>query len=235
MTAQGIKSIIRIEAVPESIEIDLRKTAVIVVDMQNAFISKGGYFDLIGTDISSNRKIIGACKNVINEARLKGATILYLRMALSQDLSDVGSQDSPSYRKSRILPLINKSPELKEKIYLDGSWGAEIIDDLKPDPADIVIKKQRYDGFIGTNLDIILRTRQIKYLLFVGVATNVCVESTLRHAFFLDYFPILLSDAVSQKGSDPIQEASIYNTQSLFGWVSTSENILESIRSAPAQ
>ena len=233
MTPQGITSIIRIEAVPESIEIDLRKTAVIVVDMQNAFITKGGYFDLIGTDISSNQKIIGACKNVINEARLKGAIILYLQMAFSQDLSDVGSQDSPSYRKSRILPLINKSPELKEKIYFDGFWGAEIIDDLKPEPGDIVIKKQRYDGFIGTNLDIILRTRQIKYLLFMGVATNVCVESTLRHAFFLDYFPILLSDAVSQKGSDLIQEATIYNTQSLFGWVSTSEKILEAIRSTP--
>ena len=235
MTTQGLRSIIRIEADPESIEIDLRKTAVIVVDMQNAFISKGGYFDLIGTDISSNQKIIGACKNVIDEARLKGATILYLRMALSEDLSDVGPQDSPAYRKSRILPLLNKNPELKEKIYFDGSWGAKIIDDLKPEPGDIVIKKQRYDGFIGTNLDIILRTRQIKYLLFVGVATNVCVESTLRHAFFLDYFPILLSDAVSQKGSDLIQKATIYNTQSLFGWVSTSEKILEAIRSAPAQ
>ena len=234
MTTQGIRSLIRIEAVPESIEIDLRKTAVIVVDMQNAFLSKGGYFDLIGADISLNQKIIGACKNVINEARLKGATILYLRMALSQDLSDAGPQDSPSYRKSRILPLINKSPELKEKIYFDGSWGAEIIDDLKPDPGDIVIKKQRYDGFIGTNLDIILRTRQIKYLLFMGVATNVCVESTLRHAFFLDYFPILLSDAVSQKGSKLIQEATIYNTQSLFGWVSTSEKILEALRT-PAE
>ena len=235
MTTQGIRSLIRIEAVPESIEIDLRKTAVIVVDMQNAFLSKGGYFDLIGADISLNQKIIGACKNVINEARLKGATILYLRMALSQDLSDAGPQDSPSYRKSRILPLINKSPELKEKIYFDGSWGAEIIDDLKPDPGDIVIKKQRYDGFIGTNLDIILRTRQIKYLLFMGVATNVCVESTLRHAFFLDYFPILVSDAVSQKGSDLIQEATVYNTRSLFGWVSTSEKILEAIRSVPSQ
>ena len=234
MTTQGIRSLIRIEAVPESIEIDLRKTAVIVVDMQNAFLSKGGYFDLIGADISLNQKIIGACKNVINEARLKGATILYLRMALSQDLSDVGPQDSPAYRKSRILPLLNKNPELKEKIYFDGSWGAEIIDDLKPDPGDIVIKKQRYDGFIGTNLDIILRTRQIKYLLFMGVATNVCVESTLRHAFFLDYFPILLSDAVSQKGSKLIQEATIYNTQSLFGWVSTSEKILEALRT-PAE
>lgn len=235
MTPEETRSIIRLEAAPESIEIDLRKTAVIVVDMQNAFISKGGYFDLIGVDVSSNLRIIGACKHVITEARLKGAKILYLQMALSPDLSDIGPEDSPTYKKSRILPMIKQRPELKDKIYFAGSWGAEIIEELKPKPEDIVIEKQRYDGFIGTNLDIILRTNQIKYLIFTGVATNVCVESTLRHAFFLDYFPILVSDAVSQKGSDLIQEATLYNTQSLFGWVSTSEKIVEAIRSAPAQ
>jgi ureidoacrylate peracid hydrolase len=235
MTSQGTRPNIHVEAAPESIEIDLRKTAVIVVDMQNAFISKGGYFDLVGVDVSSSQKIIGACKQVITEARLKGAKILYLQMAISQDLSDVGPEVSPTFRKSRILPLIKKSPELKDKIYFEGSWGVEIIEELKPNPGDIVIKKQRYDGFIGTNLDIILRTGQIRYLIFMGVATNVCVESTLRHAFFLDYFPILVSDAVSQKGADLIQEATLYNTQSLFGWVSTSEKILEAIRRAPAK
>ena len=232
MTNQRATGNILIEADPESIEIDLLRTAVIVVDMQNAFVSKGGYFDLTGIDISSSQKIIGACKKVINEARLKGAKILYFQMGFSPDLSDKGPEDSPAHKKSRILPFINKHPELKDKLYLYGSWGADIIEELKPKPEDIVVRKQKYDGFIGTNLDIILRTHQIRYLIFIGVATNVCVESTLRHAFFLDYFPILVSDAVSQKGSDLIQEATIWNIQSTFGWVTTSENILKSIRSA---
>ena len=153
-------------------------------------------------------------------------------MGFSPDLSDKGPEESPAYKKSRILPFINKHPELKDKLYLYGSWGADIIEELKPKPEDIVVRKQKYDGFIGTNLDIILRTHQIRHLIFIGVATNVCVESTLRHAFFLDYFPILVSDAVSQKGSDLIQEATIWNIQSTFGWVTTSENILKSIRSA---
>ncbi len=232
MTNHRAKGNILIEADPESIEIDLLKTAIIVVDMQNAFVSNGGYFDLTGIDISSSQKIIGACREVITEARLKGGKILYFQMGFSPDLSDMGPEDSPAYKKSRILPFINKHPELKDKLYLYGSWGADIIEELKPKPEDIVIRKQKYDGFIGTNLDIILRTHQIKYLIFIGVATNVCVESTLRHAFFLDYFPILVSDAVSQKGSGLMQEATIWNTQSIFGWVTTSENILQSIRSA---
>jgi ureidoacrylate peracid hydrolase len=82
---------------------------------------------------------------------------------------------------------------------------------------------------MGTNLDIVLRTLGIKYLLFLGIATNVCVESTLRHAFFLDYFPILVSDAVSQKGSQVTQEATILNVQSTFGWVTDTLRVIKAI------
>ena len=230
--SHGDNSFISIEAEPEPIEIDLLKTAIIVVDMQNAFVRKGGYFDLFGIDVSVTEKIIEPCRNIISKARVRGAKIVYFQMAYSPDLSDTGPKDSPASYKSQSLIQIRQHPELKDKFCISGSWGAEIIEELKPEPEDIVIKKQKYDGFIGTNLDIILRTHQIKYLIFIGVATNVCVESTLRHAFFLDYFPILVSDAVSQKGSDLIQEATIWNTQSIFGWVTTSENILQAIRSA---
>jgi ureidoacrylate peracid hydrolase len=77
-----------------------------------------------------------------------------------------------------------------------------------------------------------LRTYAVKYLLFVGTATNICVESTLRHAFFLEYFPILIADAVSQLGPSTTQEATIFNVQSIFGWVTTSEKLLNAIRLA---
>ena len=82
---------------------------------------------------------------------------------------------------------------------------------------------------MGTNLDIILRTLGIKHLVFIGTATNICVESTLRRAFFLDYFPILVSDAVSQMGPAPLQEATILNVQSTFGWVTSSDKFLAAI------
>jgi ureidoacrylate peracid hydrolase len=114
-------------------------------------------------------------------------------------------------------------------VYIYGTWGAEIIDELKPRAEDITIKKQRYDGFFGTNLDLTLRTLGIKYLFFIGTATNICVESTIRHAFFLDYFPILVSDAVSHLGPGITQQAAIFNIQSTFGWVTTSDNVLHAI------
>jgi ureidoacrylate peracid hydrolase len=130
--------------------------------------------------------------------------------------------------------MILQHPELQEKLYVYGTWGGDIIKELEPQQGDILVKKQKYDGFIGTNLDIILRTYDIHYLLFIGTATNICVESTLRHAFFLDYFPILVSDAVAQAGPHLIQEATLYNVRSNFGWVLSSENLLGAWATAPA-
>lgn len=224
------KDKVEIEAEPGSIEIVLSKTAILVVDMQNAFVRKGGYFDAVGVDISETEKIIGKCKEIITTARERGVKIIYFQMGYSPDLSDKGPPESPYSYKAKVPILLRERPELKDKLYIYGTWGAEIIEELKPCQEDIVIKKQRYDGFFGTNLDIILRTLDIKYLIFLGTATNVCVESTLRRSFFLDYFPILVSDAVSQKGSRMMQEATILNVQSTFGWVTDSARLIRAIK-----
>lgn len=224
---------ISIQAEPEPIKIDLLKTVVVVVDMQNAFVSKGGYFDLLGFDLSGVQKIIEPCKKIIGIMREKGSKIVYLEMGYSPDLSDAGSPSSPNWFKSRALRMIHQHPDLKDKLYIYGTWGGEIIEELKPRQGDVVVKKQKHDGFIGTNLDIILKSSEIKYLVFIGTATNICVESTLRHAFSLGYFSILVSDAVSQMGPGLTQEAAIFNVRSTFGWVATSENFLSALRGAP--
>jgi ureidoacrylate peracid hydrolase len=223
--------VITIKADPQPILVGLARTALLVVDMQNAFAHKGGYFDLVGLDITPIQRIIEPCRKIINAAHTAGIRIIYLQMGCSPDLSDKGPPDSPSSIKSRVLSMMKEHPEWKDKFYIYGTWGAEIIEELKPREGDIVVKKHKHDGFIGTNLDIILRTLGAKYVFFVGAATNICVESTLRHAFSLDYFPILVSDAVSQMGSNITQEATILNVQSTFGWVTNAEDLLHAIRS----
>lgn len=220
------KHIATIVAEPEPISIDVVTTAVLVVDMQNAFVKRGGYFDLAGHDLSGVERIVEPCRKIIAAARQKGAKIIYFQMGCSANFSDRGPAYSPYNLKAKGLKLIRERPEVKEKFYIYGLWGAEIIEELKPKPEDLVVRKQKYDGFIGTNLEIILGTYGIKYLAFVGTATNLCVESTLRHAFFLDYFPILITDAVSQAGPPLTQEATIFNVKSNFGWVTTSKNFL---------
>ncbi len=219
-----------VQAEPEPIEIDILKTAVLVVDMQNTFVHRGGYLDLAGFDLSATEKIIKPCQEIVSTAREKEIKVIYLQMGYSPDLSDSGGQNSPAWYKSQGLVLIRQHPELKDKLYIYGTWGANIIEELEPQPGDIVIRKQKHDGFIGTNLDIVLGTYGIKYLVFIGTATNICVESTLRHAFSLEYFPILISDAVSQKGPSLTQEATIFNVRSTFGWVTTSKELLNAIR-----
>jgi ureidoacrylate peracid hydrolase len=224
---------ILIQADPEPIRIDILKTAVIVVDMQNAFLSKGGYFDRVGYDLSAAQNIIDPSKKIINLARERGSKIVYLQMGCSPDMSDAGSPTSPNRLKSRASKMIQQHSEGEEGLYIYGTWGADIIEELQPEPGDILVKKQKYDGFIGTNLDIVLRTHHIRSLFFIGIATNICVESTLRHAFFLDYFPILVSDAVSPMGSSLVQEATILNVRSTFGWVTNSGDLLSALRDAP--
>jgi ureidoacrylate peracid hydrolase len=229
MADQHQERIATITAEPEPIRIDVLKTAVIVVDMQNAFVKRGGYFDLAGYDLSGVERIVGPCKKIITAARQQGAKIIYFQMGCSADLSDRGPAQSPYNLKAKGLRLIRERPEVKDKFYIYGLWGAEIIEELKPRPEDLVVRKQKYDGFMGTNLEIILGTYSIKYLVFVGTATNLCVESTLRHSFFLDYFPILVSDAVSHAGASLTQEATIYNVKSNFGWVTTTDALVHGL------
>jgi len=114
----------------------------------------------------------------------------------------------------------------------EGSWDAELVEELKPRAGEIVVTKTRYSGFAGTTLDAQLRDRGIQYLFFAGIAANVCVESTLRDAYFLDYWPILLADGTLAAGGRKMYEATIFNVESFFGWTITAEALCASL-SAP--
>ncbi len=217
-----------VQAEPEPIEIDVRRTAIIVVDMQNAFCRKEGMLDVLGKldEVKADR-VIEADKKVIEAARSAGIKIVYLRMAFRPDLSDAGGPESPHYWKSNVVRRMHENPEIMGKFITQGSWDAEIVDELKPEPEDIVVDKNRYSGFPNTELDAILRTHNIKYLVFLGIATNVCVESTLRDAFFSEYFPILVNDGCGNGGPDYTQDATIWVVSELFGWVTTSSDLVQ--------
>jgi ureidoacrylate peracid hydrolase len=214
---------------PEPIELDLRRTAVIVVDMQNAFVSKGGMFDTFGLDISAAEGVIENNKKIIDAGRKAGCKVIYLKMSYDPDYSNSGGPESPNWHKELGLVMMRKNPGYWGKFVTKGSWDEEICDELKPEPGDIIVRKQRYSGFVGTNLDLILKTHSIKYCIYTGVATNVCVESTLRDGYFLDYWPIIASDAVDNVGPPITQEATFWNVETLFGWVTTTDDFLKAV------
>ena len=222
---------LRLQAKPGPVEVDWTKSAVVVVDMQNAFASKGGMLDIAGADLSDAPRVVRSIKIILDVARRARVLVVYVQMGYKPDLSNSGGPNSPNWHKELALHLMNCRPELNGKLLTEGTWDFAIVDELKPQPQDIVVLKTRYSGFAGTTLDSQLRTRGIRYLFFAGIATNVCVESTLRDAYFLDYWPILVADGAMPAGPPSLQEATLYNVENFFGWTVTTDEILNTIRS----
>jgi ureidoacrylate peracid hydrolase len=219
-----------IPATPEPVRLDAERTAVIVVDMQNAFCKKNGMLDVLGMlDETKVNKVIETDKKLIGATRRTGIKTAYLRMTYRPDLSDGGGPESPNYWKELGLVAMREHPEWRGRFLINGTWDWEIIDELKPLPGDIVVNKSRYSGFVNTGLDEVLKKQNIKHLIFLGLATNVCIESTLRDAFSHEYFPVLVSDGCGNLGPDFTQEATIWNVNEVFGWVTTSGDLIKAL------
>jgi ureidoacrylate peracid hydrolase len=221
---------VTLRARPEPLEIDLKRTAIVVVDMQNSFVSKGGMFDLAGFDISGSTPVIEVNRRLIAASRKAGVKVVYLMMAFKPDLSDAGDPSSPAYHKELALRMMRSRPELAGKLLVDDTWDAAIIEPLAPQPGDKVIRKTRYDGFCRTELDGWLRAQNIRYLMFTGVATNVCVESTARHGFFNEFWPILIEDAMNNSGPDFNRQATLWNFEHTLGWVTQSADVVAALQ-----
>jgi len=209
-----------LESLPEPIKLDPSQTALIVVDMQNAYASQGGYLDLAGFDVTATKPVIDKIKQAVDIAHQSGIQVIYFRNGWDNKYVEAGGNGSPNYHKSNALKTMRKNPEIEGTLLAKGGWDYELVDELSPMPQDIVIDKPRYSGFANTNFDSVLRSRGIRNLLLTGIATNVCVESTLRDGFFLEYFGVLLDDACYQAGPVEAHDATLYNVKTFFGWVS---------------
>jgi ureidoacrylate peracid hydrolase len=216
-------------AKPEPLALNITETVLIVVDMQNAYASKNGYLDKAGFDISSTGPVIAQSAKAIAAARAVGIPIVFFQNGWDKKYTEAGGPGSPNWYKSNALKTMRKQPELMGKLLAKGTWDYELVAELKPLEGDIIIPKTRYSGFYNTNLDSMLRSRGIRNLVFTGIATNVCVESTLRDGFFLEYFGVVLADATHQAGSDVIQESSLFNIATFFGWVSSVEEFCKTV------
>lgn len=222
-----------VDAKPEALAIDPAESAVIVVDMQNDFGSKGGMFALAGIDISGIRNAIAPTARVLAAARRAAIGVVYLKMAFRPDLSDAGRLDGPNrikHRRVRLGETIAAPGGEDSRILIRDTWNTEIVPELAPQPGDIVVCKHRYSGFFETELDKVLKRQSVKSLIFTGCTTSVCVESTIRDAMFLDYNCLLLADCTAEPGLAQINhEASLLVVQGQFGWVSHSDQFVAAL------
>ena len=170
--------------------VDPAHTALVVIDAQNDFCSPGGAFDQNGDDLSSMPAAIAACGTLIDAARSAGVQVIYIQ---NQKLPN-NKSTSPSWLRF----LVARNGMVKNQdLCLVGTWGAQIVDALKPQEGDIVVHKWRSSAFVATNLDMVLRTNRIKSVVCCGFITQGCVESTARDAGFYDYYPVVVEDAVA--------------------------------------
>jgi ureidoacrylate peracid hydrolase len=227
---------ITVKARPGSVTLDLAKTAVLVVDMQNDFGSEGGMFQRAGIDVSAIRAAITPTAEVLKAARVAGLRIIYLTMEFREDLSDLGSEDSPNRARHLYMAVGEPvpTPDGEGRILIRGTWNTRIVDELAPRADDIVVAKHRFSGFYQTDLDAILRTLGVRSLIVTGCTTSICVESTIRDAMFRDYSCLLLEDCTAEPIGEGLprsnHEASLLTIEALFGWVSSSSDFLEALR-----
>ena len=210
---------ITVPARPEPLTVTIAETALIVVDMQNAYCAKGGYIDLVGFDVSGAPPVIEETAQLIAACRAAGIPVIYLQNGFSPDLREA-PETAPVWQKSNALKFMRENEAFAGKLITHGTWDHDIVPELTPAPGDIVVPKARYSGFAGTNLEQILAARRIRTLLVAGVATNVCVESTIRDAYHREYFPVMVTDATMAAGPGT-QQATEFNVEKFFGWLTT--------------
>src|SRR3569833_922501 len=182
---------VTLPARPESLPINPRETALIVVDMQNAYASVGGYLDLAGFDIEGSAAVIDNIALAIEAARKAGVTVVFFQNGWDPDYVEAGGPGSPNWWKSNALKTMRERPELQGTLLAKGTWDYALVDKLTPQEGDIVIEKPRYSAFYNTALDSKQQTHKNKKQANNNNATNVCVESTLRDGYHREYFGVL--------------------------------------------
>jgi len=243
------KQTVTLDARPKPIDIPLSQSAVLVIDMQNDFASKGGLFDRAGIDVSGIKAVVPPTARVLANARDAGVPVVYVKYGLRPDLLDLFDRDSPL--RDRFMGYGIGSSALSAdgregRIAIRDTWNTDIVDELAPLPGEATVYKHGYSAFHQTELDLVLRGLGVKYLFVVGCTTSVCVETAIREAHARDYACILLEDCTAEpighgaKGYIGVpgatassgganHDATLVIIQTLFGWVSNSKALKKAL------
>jgi len=218
-----------IEAEPQPLEVDLRRTGLVIVDMQNGAAGKGGVFDLQGLDLSEVPAVTENIKRLGAAVRQRGGKVVYVVHLTSPDLRESGGPLSAGYYRSPSARFYREKPEWRDKLLMRGVWGGKVVDELTPLPGDPIVEKTRYSAFFETNMDTVLRTYDLKYLLFTGMEISICVESSMRDAAYRGYFCVMVEDAAVSTHIPHRREATLLMARGQ-GWVATTESVMKALQ-----
>jgi len=217
------------QANPFPYEFDIASTAIVLIDMQRDFIEPGGFGETLGNDVSLLEAIVPATRTVLEAWREAGGLVVHTREAHKADLSDC-----PPAKRNRGNPTLRIGDEgPMGRILVAGEPGNQIIEALAPVQGEIVIDKPGKGAFYATGLHELLQARGITHLLFGGVTTEVCVQTSMREANDRGYDCLLLEDCT--ESYFPAFKAAavemIHAQGGIVGWTAPSAALLAALGS----
>lgn len=192
-------------------QVDPKVAALLVIDMQNDFCHPDGVSGKRNRKLTMTIEMAPRLEAFIKACRGAGMPVIFVKTI------HYPWTDSPSW-----VRRLDKDGG--DSVCRPGTWGAEFYGGIQPAEGEIVITKHRYSAFLGTNLDLILRSTGIRSLLISGVGTNVCVESTLRDGYMRDYYIVMLEDCVGATNQE-LHQATLKNVNLHFGTVTDSNQV----------
>jgi ureidoacrylate peracid hydrolase len=218
-----------VPARPQDLVLDPARTVMVVVDMQNDFCHPDGWLASIGVDVTPARAPVPVLERLLPALRAGGVPVVWCnwgtyadRVNLPPGVLHVYDPDGTGTGIGDPLP--GAGPVLQA-----GSWGAAVTDPLKVDPADVVVDKHRMSGFWDTRLDSVLRNLDATTVLFAGVNADQCVLATLIDAACAGYDCVFVADACATTSPAFCWEATVYNVQQCFGFVTDTTALLSAV------
>lgn len=219
---------VEVIAEPGPIDLDLSKTALVIIDMQRDFLEPGGFGETLGNDVSLLARAVAPCAAVLAAARSLGLLVIHTREGHLPDLSD-----APPAKIARGAPSLRiGDPGPMGRILIRGERGHDIVDALAPRTGEIVIDKPGKGAFYATKFEDLLKANGISDLLVCGVTTEVCVHTTVREANDRGYRCVVLADCCASYFPE-FHEMGLKMIKAqggIFGWVSTSSDLLAAFR-----
>jgi ureidoacrylate peracid hydrolase len=200
-------------------KVDPRHTALVVIDMQNDFIADEGLIAREGRDVSQAKVMAEHLPKLIQAARAAGVFVVFVRNVYTSEqnfyLSDVWLEQAARKRAGAYTRI---------PVCAAGSWGGDFYGDVRPQPNDPIVTKHRYSAFYNTDLDTILRANGIRTVVFTGVVTNVCVETSAREAFVRDYYVVVARDGTAAYVQAD-HDMTLKNIDRFFGEISSIDEL----------
>jgi nicotinamidase-related amidase len=226
---------LHLPAAPQDVIVDLTRSAIVIIDLQNDFCTQDGWVDSIGGNYAADRTPIAPLQALLPALRAAGVPVIWVNWGNRPDLANMPPNQIHLYKNSGDgVGLGDPLPSGRGNVLEKDSWAAAIVDELAPKEGDILVDKHRISGFWDTPLDSILRNLGTKSIFFAGCNTDQCVLHTLTDANFLGYGCVMLEDCCATSSPDFCTQATVWNVKKCFGFVTDSTRVLAALEGQAA-